>query len=308
MESCRLTNEKHCIEPHRSAGLVWYHQHQLAKAKRTKVSLSLSLSLSSHHIKIPHYTPPSPFFLRLLSLSLINHIIPLPFNTNTATTAPTTKTKTVPQNAQHMYARCLLFRCCPSSQLLSLQATGSASMVVQNLNADLGRPERETPRLRREGLLWAVVKREERLGYGEGEGKVEEEVEVGSVGVGGREGGCEDSAKRKREARREKRVLFARGVEGAEGRAKCADFGVVGVEGWLSEEGKAGVACEGRFRSAIMSSSAIFSSGASKYTLLDPLVAALFRVSLLDSTGGRVLAGAETGRVKAVGGNAGEKR
>jgi len=182
-------------------------------------------------------------------------------------------------------------------------------MVVQNLKADLERPERETPRLRREGLLWAVVKREERLGYGEGEegeGKVVEE-EVGNVGVGGREGGCEDSAKRKREARREKRVLFARGVEGAEGRAKCADFGVVGAEALSSEEGKVNVACEGRFRSAIISS-AVFSSGASKYTLLDPLVAALFRVSLLDSTGGWALAGAETGRVKAVGGNAGEKR
>lgn len=54
------------------------------------------------------------------------------------------------------------------------------------------------------------------------------EGKVADWGVEGRVGGCEESAKRKREARWEVRFLVEGGVVG---RAKCVDFGVEGVEG-----------------------------------------------------------------------------
>ena len=152
-----------------------------------------------------------------------NHIIPFPLSTSTVTIAPTTTTRKIIQNAQHMYVRCLLFLCCDSSQL-SL-CDGSAVMVVQKRKLLRGLPLRLRPKDNRELFPFRVKRREPRL---------DREPEASrsggkcaDLGVGGSEGGCEESAKRKREARREARLEG--GVSAA--RAKCAERGVEGREG-----------------------------------------------------------------------------
>lgn len=119
------------------------------------------------------------------------------------------------------------------------------------------------------------------------------------LGVGGREGGWEESAKRKRDALRLARLLggvsaarakwVERGVEGSEGAGVCAECGY-----------------EGSLCRAIISG--VFASCASKYTLLVPLVALLLRSSFLFSfSDAKTKAGADRGRVNAAGGKAGER-
>lgn len=121
-------------------------------------------------------------------------------------------------------------RCCPSSQLSFLipalvsSLTSPAVIVVQNRNALFGRPDRLMPSESLLALPWRL-KRELRL-----EGGAEREALEGKevyFGVGGREGGCEERAKRKRDVR-----LLARwegGVSAA--RAKWVERGVEGREG-----------------------------------------------------------------------------
>jgi hypothetical protein len=81
-------------------------------------------------------------------------MIPFPLNTNTVTIAPTTTTRNVSQNAQHIHVRCLDFFFWLSSQL-SL-CDGSAVTVVQNLKELLGRPDKPSERPE---LLKCFVKR-----------------------------------------------------------------------------------------------------------------------------------------------------
>lgn len=81
------------------------------------------------------------------------------------------------------------------------------------------------------------------------------EGKVVDFGVAGREGGCEESAKRKRDARLLARLLG--GVSAA--RAKCVERGVEGREG-------AGVCAECGYEGSLCRAiiSGIFESGASK--------------------------------------------
>lgn len=237
------------------------------------------------------------------------HIIPFPFNTNTATTPPTTTTKNTSQKAQHMYVLCLALRCCPSSQESLCDA--SAVMVVQKRNALLGRPLSDTPRLSLLPLGCFDQRREDRcceLGC-EWEG-----VKDVERGVEGAVGGCEDRPNRKREARWEKRFVFWDEREGDGGRLKCADLGVLGEgEGAV----RAGSGQEGSLRSA-MDDGCFFSSSASasafalaaKNTLRVVAAWLLLRAFFLPfspctASGRNALAGADNGRVKAAAGKVG---
>ena len=87
-----------------------------------------------------------------------------------------------------MYARCLALRCWLSSHESLCPA--SAVMVVQKRKLLFGRPEKEMPRLKRLPL-GCLEKRLVR--FEDGFASREKGAEAG-FGVGGREGGCEDSA------------------------------------------------------------------------------------------------------------------
>lgn len=181
------------------------------------------------------------------------HMISFPCNTSTATIAPTTTTRKTPQNAQQIQARCRALRCWLSSHESLMPALASSSAppavtVVQNRNAPFGLPDSETPSESREALA-CLEKREMRFEGGEGNGC----AKCVDLGVGGREGGCEERAKRKREA-----LLLARLLDGgvSAARAKCVEWGVDGA-GVCAECGYEGSLCR-----AIISG--VFASSASK--------------------------------------------
>lgn len=119
-------------------------------------------------------------------------------------------------------------------------------MVVQNLKLLFGRPEKDSPSESREPFLW-LVKRDVRFERvpAEGEGKVGGKCV--ERGVGGSEGGCDVSARLKREVRRE--VRFEGGVESCKG--KCAVLGVEGRAGRGRDETGCSAISSGVFSSAV---------------------------------------------------------
>jgi hypothetical protein len=179
----------------------------------------LLLSAYERIVCVPSVWEPGPFLLVGSFHFPFSHMIPFPLSTNTVTTVPTTTTRKIIQNAQHMYVRCLLFLCWLSNHVSLCDA--SAVMVVQNLKLLLGRPDSDMPKLSLEPLGFFEKRFDVRF---------EEDTSGAKVvlfGVGGREGGWLDSANLKRLARREARLEG--GVSAAS--AKCVERGVEGREG-----------------------------------------------------------------------------